>query len=429
MNFVYISPHFPAVMQNFCIALRENGVTVLGIGDAPYETLSDSLRGALQEYYRVNDMENYDQMLRAVAYFTFKYGKIDYLESNNEYWLEQDARLRTDFNITTGLKSADMAVYKCKSRMKEIYAKAGIPAARWQLATTAEAASAFVQEVGYPIIVKPNSGVGACGTWKLNNNADLSAFFAKPLDTEYIMEEFVSGEVTTFDGVCGSQGEVLLAASHVSPGSIMEMVNEGNDCFYYVSKSVPADVAAAGRSVLAALGAKKRCFHLEFFRLSQAKESMGRKGDLVALEINMRPAGGFTPDMIDYAYSTSLYQIYADMVTFGELRHSYTGPHAYCAYFGRRDHRQYLHSHDEIMTLYGAHMHMVGRMPDALSAAMGNQVYIACFDTKRALFGAADYVLRTALHPASDSVSSHAPVPSAAQGKPAKPRERRKSAQ
>mgnify|MGYP001654609387 CR=1 FL=1 len=77
MNFVYISPHFPAVMQNFCIALRENGVTVLGIGDAPYETLSDSLRGALQEYYRVNDMENYDQMLRAVAYFTFKYGKID----------------------------------------------------------------------------------------------------------------------------------------------------------------------------------------------------------------------------------------------------------------------------------------------------------------------------------------------------------------
>lgn len=49
------------------------------------------------------------------------------------------------------------------------------------------------------------------------------------------------------------------------------------------------------------------------------------------------------------------------MVAFGELRHSYTGPHAYCAYFGRRDHRQYLHSHDEIMTLYGAHMHMVGR--------------------------------------------------------------------
>lgn len=36
-------------------------------------------------------MENYDQMMRAVAYFTFKYGRIDWLESNNEYWLTQDA--------------------------------------------------------------------------------------------------------------------------------------------------------------------------------------------------------------------------------------------------------------------------------------------------------------------------------------------------
>ena len=114
---------------------------------------------------------------------------------------------------------------------------------------------------------------------KLNNNADLSAFFAKPLDTEYITEEFVSGEVTTFDGVCGSQGEVLLAASHVSPGSIMEMVNEGNDCFITSASPFHPDVAAAGRSVLAALGAKKRCFHLSF-RLSQAKESMAQKGIL-----------------------------------------------------------------------------------------------------------------------------------------------------
>ena len=33
---------------------------------------------------------------------------------------------------------------------------------------------------------------------------------------------------------------------------------------------------------------------------------MGKKGDVVALEVNMRPCGGFTPDMIDYAYSTCL---------------------------------------------------------------------------------------------------------------------------
>ena len=82
--------------------LKKNGVNVLGIADCPYEQLDEKVRNALTEYYRVDNMEDYDQMYRAVAYFTFKYGKIDWLESNNEYWLEQDARLRTDFHITTG---------------------------------------------------------------------------------------------------------------------------------------------------------------------------------------------------------------------------------------------------------------------------------------------------------------------------------------
>jgi len=91
MNFVFISPHFPENYWNFCDRLRANGVNVLGIGDAPYETLPALLKSALTEYYRVDNMENYDEMLRAMGFFTFKYGKIDWVESNNEYWLEQDA--------------------------------------------------------------------------------------------------------------------------------------------------------------------------------------------------------------------------------------------------------------------------------------------------------------------------------------------------
>ena len=84
-NFIFISPHFPVNYRNFCIKLHENGVNVLGIGDAPYDSLDYMLQGALTEYYRVNNMENYDEMYRAVAFFCFKYGKIDGLESNNEY--------------------------------------------------------------------------------------------------------------------------------------------------------------------------------------------------------------------------------------------------------------------------------------------------------------------------------------------------------
>ena len=85
MNFIFISPHFPESYWLFCQGLKNNGVNVLAIADAPYESLSTNLKNSINEYYKVNSMENYDEMLRAVAFYTFKYGKIDWIESNNEY--------------------------------------------------------------------------------------------------------------------------------------------------------------------------------------------------------------------------------------------------------------------------------------------------------------------------------------------------------
>ena len=47
MNLVFISPNFPTYYWNFCKSLRERGVTVLGIGDAPYDDLVSETRESL----------------------------------------------------------------------------------------------------------------------------------------------------------------------------------------------------------------------------------------------------------------------------------------------------------------------------------------------------------------------------------------------
>ena len=135
-NLVFISPNFPTNYWQFCRELRNNGMNVLGIGDQPYDDLSAELKDSLNEYYKVNSLENYDEVYRAVAFFIFKYGRIDWLESNNEYWLMQDAQLRTDFNITSGFSAEYMAGIKYKSKMKAYYTKAGIPVARYHLVDT-----------------------------------------------------------------------------------------------------------------------------------------------------------------------------------------------------------------------------------------------------------------------------------------------------
>ena len=177
-NFIFISPNFPTNYWQFCRELKNNGLNVLGIGDQPYDELMPQLHESLNEYYKVDSLENYNDVYRAVAFFTFKYGRIDYIESNNEYWLETDARLRTDFNIHTGFQAEDLPRIKYKSEMKKYYIRAGIPVARWHMADSIGSCLDFIREVKYPVIVKPDNGVGASHTYKLDNDTALVNFFA-----------------------------------------------------------------------------------------------------------------------------------------------------------------------------------------------------------------------------------------------------------
>ena len=57
-NFIFISPNFPTNYWQFCKELKNNGLNVLGIGDAPYDELRQELIDSLNEYYKVSSREN-----------------------------------------------------------------------------------------------------------------------------------------------------------------------------------------------------------------------------------------------------------------------------------------------------------------------------------------------------------------------------------
>ena len=376
MNFVFISPHFPHTYWEFCHRLKQNGVCVLGIADSPYDGLPWQLKESLTEYYRVSSLENYDEVYRAVAYFAFRYGRIDWIESNNEYWLEQDARLRTDFNVKTGIQTNQIKSIKEKSEMKRYYAKGNIPTARQIKAKEGyEAVCSFAQMTGFPIIAKPDVGVGASGTYKIHDDGQLQEFFNTVANYEYyVVEEFITGEICSYDAVIDAHGNPLFESMTVWPPSIMDIVNLRLDLAYYVGKEIPDSLREIGRRTVKAFGVWNRFVHLEFFRLDRNREGLGVVGDFVALEVNMRPAGGYTPDMINFAHSTDVYKIWADMVAFGESRTT-PGEQYYCAFASRRDIYQYVHTHEDILSRYGDSIVMCERMPELFSAAMGQQMY------------------------------------------------------
>ena len=270
MNFVYISPHFPRTYWNFCDRLHKSGVNVLGIGDASFDTLEEELKDALTEYYRVDSMEDYDQVFRAVAYFSFKYGKIDWIESNNEYWLAQDAQLRTDFNIRTGVQADEVSHFRSKSEMKLYFRIANVPTPRQIKVTNLEAANAFVATVGFPVIVKPDIGRGGTDTFKLSNEEEMKQFFVKKPKELYVMEEYVEGDICSYDAIIDSNGEPLFESKTTWP-SMQEAVNEQKELYFYVVAGLPEQMKRYGRAACKAFGVKSRFVHLEFCHMKKAK--------------------------------------------------------------------------------------------------------------------------------------------------------------
>lgn len=376
VNVIFISPHFPLYFHNFCSRLKEKGANVLGIGDADYNSISKDTKDSLTEYYKVSDLENFDEVYKACEFFKEKYGEIGWIESQNEYWLETEASLRSNFNVNTGTKIEKMAPMKYKSKMKEVYKKAGIPVARYDFVSDYESAISFTKETGYPIVVKPDNGVGAMSTYKLKNDDELAYFFAtKNNNITYIMEEFVCGHVETFDGITDSNKNVLISSSHIMLKSIMDCVNEHSDTAFYSQPTKGSDIEEIGTKVVKGFDTRSRFFHFEFFRLDEDKEGLGKKGDLVGLEVNMRAPGAYMPDMINYTYDVDVYSIWADMLiqdkALVDIERKY-----FVGYASRRNDISYENSFKDIMNKYKNEIMLDVEVPKVLSDAMGNYVFI-----------------------------------------------------
>jgi biotin carboxylase len=366
MNLVYLCPQFPPNYSPFCSCLKALGVNVLGIGVGPTESLTQEIRDSLAAYYMVDDLHNYESLLKACGYFTHQYGKIDRLESHNEYWLATDAKLRQDFNIK-GLKPDDILFIRRKSGMKEIFRKAGIKVAPGKVVHTLAEAEGIIKEAGYPVVAKPDDGVGALHTFKIHDKEELLSFIEKKPEHDYIMEGFVKGTILSFDGLTDRDGNIIFYTAHTFSQGIMEVVNNADHVFYYSLKSIPKELEGVGRKAVSAFKVQERFFHIEFFKTGPT--------DYVALEVNMRPPGGYTTDMFNYANDINVYALWAEVVNGRTAPLEYHRKY-HCCYISRKNRFNYVYSHEAIMERYGSCILEVQSVPGVFSTALGDIGYI-----------------------------------------------------
>lgn len=388
MNIIYISPHYPPHYQQFAESLARHNVRVLGITDQNEEQLPDSLRCALTGHYRVDQLENLDQILAAARFFEENFGKIDHVESHLEPWLETEAAVRQELNIP-GFKPDDIAFIKRKSQMKAVFEKAGVPHARGIVVEDFDQCMEFIKEVGYPVFIKPDIGVGAADTYTIKNELDLNEFFRVASDYDYYMEEYVQGDIESFDGLTDKDGNIVFFTSDVFNNDIHKLVKLNQNCWYYTQREIPEELEKYGRAVVKATGTKAKFFHIEFFKVK------GKPHTYQALEINMRPPGGVTTHMFNYNCDIDVYNWWASIVAGEEPKRNYERKY-FCAFVGRKYDREYANTDEEIMEKWGDKICWSHAMNPIEAGVMGDWGYLVRSDDKEEMIGIVEDIIAEA---------------------------------
>jgi hypothetical protein len=390
MNYLYISPEFPPNYSNFCIQLSQAGVNVYGIGEASFEELPAHLQGSLRWYLRCPglwDLDRFGHSLDELVGILDRHGwgGIDLVESHNEFWMANEAYANERLGLP-GIVPSDMPMRKKKSIMRKVFRERGLTVAAGQAVRSVAESLEFVARVGYPLILKPDEGVGAVGVFKVHDEAELRQRLSEA-SHPYVLEKFIDAEMVTYDGLADWDGKVVFANSLTYGCGVLESLL-GRDTFFYTHRVIPDGFDALGRDLVRAFGIRRKFFHFEFFKVD---------GTYLPVEVNARPPGGAIVDMMNYSVDADLYRCYAQMIAQGpsagvvvNLEKKY-----FCGYAGRKD-KPYAHSHEAILRLLGESIVEHQENPALFWDGMGRYRYIFRATSEQAILQMRDLILETA---------------------------------
>ena len=316
VNVVFVEPFFPRNQREFVRGLAAVGATVIGVGERPTEMLDDELKSWMAHYHQVPTVVDAGIMTDTVRWIQDKVW-VDRLEATIEAHTLPAAQVRENCTIP-GTSVRTTWLCRDKPSMKEVLRSAGVPTAASAAAGTAAEVHAFVDAVGYPIILKPRSGAGALDTTRVDNRAELDAALARfggQGAGSIAVEEFVEGHEGFYDTVSIDGHAALDFVSHYYPNVLEAMRSRWISPQFVATNRV--DTAAdyrqlreLGQRVNEALGIGTSATHMEWF--------FGPKG-LRFSEIGCRPPGVGAWDLYSAGNEIDLYREWANAIVHGDV--------------------------------------------------------------------------------------------------------------
>ncbi len=317
MHVLFLEPAFPANQRQFVRALAEAGALVSGIGDRPLQYLDDQLKSWMYSYEHVPSSANPDAVTEAVKRIQARGPWVHKLECTVEALMLCAAEARERTGIP-GMSVEHTDLCRDKYKMKQFLRAKGVPCARSAEVGTLAEAKAFLDSVGFPVILKPIAGAGAAGTYKIESVDQLrEAARESQLDPRHpaVMEEFVSGHEGFFDTLTVAGEVVYEQISHYYPNVLEAMRTREISPIVLVTNRIDAPGYATlrefGRQVVRALALDTTATHMEWF--------YGSRG-LYFSEIGARPPGVRVWDLYCAANEFDLYREWANGIVHGRAQ-------------------------------------------------------------------------------------------------------------
>jgi len=313
--------------DEFLKQCRRRGCRVLLLTEEKLKG-ADWPRESIDAFYFVRrDMPDAD--IRKGAAFLVRSEQIDRIVALDDFDVEMAAMLREYLHIpgmgeTTGRGFRDKLAMRARARA------ASIPCPDFVHPVNHEAIHEWTSRVTPPWVLKPRSQAAAIGIKKIGSAAELWQILdvlgdARP---EYVLEQFVPGDVYHVDSLVFDRRIVFAAASRYGTPP-MAVAHEGG---IFVTRTLSDEDATAQRlkamnaRILESFGMQRGVSHTEFIRSHSS-------GDVLFLETSSRVGGAYIVDVVEAATGINLWREWAKIEIAGEYG-SYTPPASKGAYAG-----------------------------------------------------------------------------------------------
>ena len=310
-HIIFIEPRFPANQKQFIKGLAEVGATISAIGEGSKDSLDGELRHWLTHYEEVTNVCDEKQVLDAVR-FIQRRKHVDRLEATVEAHIMPTAHVREAAGIP-GTSTRTAYLCRDKPAMKEVLRQGGVPCAESTAAASADEVRAFIERVGYPVIIKPRDGAGASGASRIESDRELEpALRALGPGRSIAVEEFIEGHEGFFDTLTLRGHVVHQFATHYYPNVLEAMRTRWISPQFLTTNRIDTpgydEVKVMAQKVVTLLGIETSATHMEWFS--------GAKG-LKFSEIGCRPPGVRAWDLYNVGNDMDLYREWSMLIAAG----------------------------------------------------------------------------------------------------------------